>query len=301
MSRSNDVLDRMTPRLQTNWDVRAATNFICGGMGSGLLAAIVLMSLQGGGRRLLAALALVLIGAGLTAVWLEIGRPLRALNVYRNAATSWMTREAIIALFIFVSGAAAVLFDWPGAFWLAGLFGFGFLYAQARILYANKGIPAWRHPGVIGVIVTTDLVEGAGLLSVAALYWSELSPFSVLFVSLVSLTCLRFFAWRNYLAGLRQVGSPSGTLKAFDAINIASTWLGHVAPIVIGVVAALLGSPWLLALAGVLAVATGAWFKYVLVCRAAFTQGLALVRTPSHGASTPGAGGKPGWTEAQNL
>ena len=299
MSGSNEILDRMTPRLQTNWDVRAATNFICGGMGSGLLAAIVLMSLPGDGRRLLAALALVLIGAGLTAVWLEIGKPLRALNVYRNAATSWMTREAIIALFAFAFGAAAVLFDWPGAFWLAGLFGSGFLYAQARILHANKGIPAWRDPGVIGVIVTTDLAEGAGLLSISALYWSELSPFSVLFVGMVSLVCLRFFAWRSYFAGLRRAGSPSGTLKAFDEINDPFTWLGHVAPVVIAVVAALFGSHWLLALAGVLAVATGAWFKYVLVCRAAFTQGLALLRTPSHGASTPGAGGKPGWTEAR--
>ena len=38
------------------------------------------------------------IGAGLTCVWLEIGRPLRAINVFFHPQTSWMTREGIVAV-----------------------------------------------------------------------------------------------------------------------------------------------------------------------------------------------------------
>ena len=40
-------------------------------------------------------LALALVAAGLGAVWLEIGRPLRAIHVFFNPCTSWMTREVL--------------------------------------------------------------------------------------------------------------------------------------------------------------------------------------------------------------
>ncbi|MCL2715771.1 MAG: dimethyl sulfoxide reductase anchor subunit [Alphaproteobacteria bacterium] len=306
MSESNDVLDRMAPRLQGNWDERAAANFILGGVGSGLLAAMLLLSGVGAGRRWVTLLALVLMAGGLTAVWLEIGRPLRALNVYRNARTSWMTREAIVASLAFACGAVAVLFDWPGAYWLAGLFGFAFLYAQARILKANKGIPAWRQDTIVAMIVTTDLAEGAGLLSLTAFFWGELAPFSVLVIGLITLLFLRLIAWSGvdewpgYLPQLRRMGAPSGTLKVFDAIEMQFLWFGHVAPLVLLLLALFFGWHWLLALAGILALGAGAWFKYVLVCQAAFTQGLALPRTPAHGAGEPGAGDQPGWTARQD-
>jgi phenylacetyl-CoA:acceptor oxidoreductase subunit 2 len=292
------VLDRVSPRRQSHWDARAATNFICGGAGSGLLVATALASLRDGGLRPLVVLALALIGAGLMAVWFEIGRPLRALNVYRNAATSWMTREAMIAPVLFVSGAAAVLFNWAIAFWIAGLFGLGYAYAQGRMLYANKGIPAWRHPGAARMIVATSLTEGAGLLCAAAWYRPALAPFGIVLAGLV---CVRFLVWRNYLASLRCAGAPSGTLTALVAIDTPFFWVGHAAPVLVAVAAALVGSLPLVAIAGVLAAGAGAWFKYTLVCRAAFTQGFALPRTPSRGAGAAGAGGKPGWAREQSL
>lgn len=293
MSGRDHVLDRIAPRLQSHWDARAATNFICGGAGAGFMVAIALASLHVDGLRPLVVVALALVAAGLTAVWFEIGRPLRALNVYRNAATSWMTREAMIAPFLFATGAAAVVFNWRGALWIAGLLGFAFAYAQGRMLYANKGIPAWRQPGVVGLIVATNLTEGAGLLCAAALYWPALAPFGMLLLGLV---CLRYFAWRTYRAGLLRVGAPSGTLKAFDAIDFSFTFFGHAVPVLFGVAAALVGPRLLVALAGVLATAAGAWFKYTLVRKAAYTQGFALPHTPSHGAGAAGTGGAPGWT-----
>ena len=298
MSESQKIGDRMPPRQQTNWDARAAVNFICGGAGGGLLLATALASGHGEDLRPLVVLALALVGIGLLAVWLEIGRPWRALNVYLNAATSWMTREAMMAPLLFVSGAAAVLFNWPAAFWIAGLLGLVYVYCQARMLHANKGIPAWRHASCIGMIVATGLAEGAGLVCAGALYWPGLASFGVLLAALLG---VRLLAWRKYLASLRSTGVPVGTSKALNAVDVRFVWLGHALPAVLGVAAGLGGLPLLAALAGVLAAATGGWFKYTLLCRAAFTQGFALPRTPSRGEGKPGPGVQPGWNRVRPV
>jgi phenylacetyl-CoA:acceptor oxidoreductase 26-kDa subunit len=292
MSETRKIGDRMPPRRQTNWDARAAANFICGGAGGGLLLSTALASAHGEDLRPLVVLALALVGAGLVAVWLEIGRPLRALNVYLNAATSWMTREAMTAPFLFATGAAAVLFNWPAAFWIAGLLGLVYVYCQARMLHANKGVPAWRNASCVGMIVTTGLAEGAGLLCVGALYWPGLASFGVL---LAALLAVRFLAWRRYLASLRGAGFPVGTSKVLNAVDVPFVWLGHAAPAVLGVAAGFDGLPVVAALAGVLAAAAGGWLKYILVCRAAFTQGFALPQTPARGEGSAGLGVQPGW------
>jgi phenylacetyl-CoA:acceptor oxidoreductase 26-kDa subunit len=296
MSESRNIGDRMPPRQQRNWDARAAANFICGGAGGGLLFATALASGHGEDLRPLVVLALALVGIGLLAVWLEIGRPWRALNVYRNAATSWMTREAMIAPLLFASGAAAVLFNWPAAFWVAGLLGPVYVYCQARMLHANKGIPAWRHASCVGMIVATGLAEGAGLLCAGALVWPGLALFGVL---LAALLAVRFLAWWRYLASLRSAGVPVGTSNALDAVDVRFVWLGHVVPAVLGVASGLAGLPLLAVLAGVLAAAAGGWFKYTLVCRAAFTQGFALLRMPSRGEGSAGPGVQPGWNRVR--
>ena len=298
MSEAQKIRDRMLPRRQRNWDARAAANFICGGAGGGLLFVTALASLRGEDLRPLVVVALALIGVGLLAVWLEIGRPRRALNVYLNAATSWMTREAMIAPFVFASGAAAVLFNWRAAFWIAGLLGLAYIYCQARLLQANKGIPAWRHASCAGMIVATGLAEGAGLLCAGALVWPGLASFGV---SLAVLLAVRLLAWWRYLASLRSMGVPLGTSKAFDAVNIRFVWLGHIVPAMLGVAAGLTGFSLLAVLAGILAAATGGWFKYTLVCRAAFTQGFALPRTPSRGQGSAGQGVQPGWNLVRHL
>ena len=149
------------PWHQQSWDARAAGNFMCGGAGSGL---IVFAALAGGPTWLLPAGA-ALVGLGLLSVFLEIGRPLRAMNVVRHPARSWMTREAMVAPLLFAAVAAA-WFAGPKAGWLSllpALAALAFVYCQARLLQAAKGIPAWREPLTVPLVVATGLAEGGGL------------------------------------------------------------------------------------------------------------------------------------------
>ena len=78
----------VNPWLQTYWDWRAVGNFVGGGPGTGFLAAVAVAAVLGEPSRFLAAIALAFVGVGLTCVWLEIGRPWRALNVFFNPRTS---------------------------------------------------------------------------------------------------------------------------------------------------------------------------------------------------------------------
>ncbi len=294
MSGPRQVLDRVSPRRQTNWDARAATNFICGGAGGGLMFATALAATFGDeDMRPLVAVALALVGTGLTAVWFEIGRPWRALNVFRHVSTSWMTRESLIAPVLFACGGAAIVLNRPAAMGAAGLVAVAFVYAQGRMLQANKGIPAFRQMSCVHMIVVTGLTEGVGLVAVASAYRPALLAFAYL---LAALLVLRYFAWRSYVGKLRSGGAPIGALDAFGAIETGFVWFGHVLPAVTALAAGVAEFPLLAALAGALAAAAGAWFKYTLVCRASFMQGFALPRMPTRGGGKPGAGVKPGWT-----
>ena len=284
------------PKQQRNWDWRAAANFICGGAGGGLL---LFAAFAGFGRTaLLAALmaGMALIGTGLTCVWFEIGRPWRALNVYRHIATSWMTREAIVALAVFGCGVLALLTASLALAVVAGACGGAFLYSQARILAANKGIPVWRHPASVPLLVATGLAEGATLaLAIGALAGSRIGP--GLLVAALMLVGVRAWAWWRYRAGLGVSGAPEAALHVLDAFAPRLLWLGTVLPGLL-LLALLLGLPGqrpVLVLAAVFAAGVGGWFKYTLVRRAAFTQGLAIDHIPARGRGPAGPAVKPGW------
>lgn len=244
--------------LQRHWDARAAANFILGGAGSGLAACSPFLD-----SRYAMPLALVLIAAGLTAVWLEIGRKLRAVNVFFNPFTSWMTRESFAAVLLF-----ALAFVYPP---LAALVALAFLYCQARILRASKGIPAWRLPALEPLILGSALAEGAG----AALLF-DARPIALALFAVGILA--RAFAWPGYRNAL-----PQGRAKALlEPAGKAMVQLGTVAPLALLVASALL--PEAAALAGIVAIAAGWRFKFVLVARASFNQGFALPQLPVRGA-----------------
>ena len=290
------AVELAAPRQQRNWDWRAAANFICGGAGGGLLLAAAFSGLDAFATRVAMLLGLALIGGGLTCVWFEIGRPWRAMNVYRHFATSWMTREAVVALAVFASGALAVVTGSVVVTMVAGACGLAFLYSQARILGANKGIPAWRHPASVPLLVATGLAEGAGLLAAVAVAFGS-GPGNSLLLLLLALIALRAWCWRRYLAGLTATGAPAAALEVLDALGPRFQAFGFVLPAVaiIALLAGLPGRSLAGLLAGMLAVASGWLLKYTLVRRAAYTQGLAVKHLPVRGRGPSGPAVQPGW------
>ncbi len=287
------------PELQPFWDERAAGNFIGGGTGAGLLLwTAIAASGHGTATGVPLFLALAFIGIGLFCVWMEIGRPLRALNVFFHARTSWMTREAIVAGPLFLCGLVAMISGWLFFAWLAALIGMGFLYCQARILQAARGIPAWREPALLPLIVVTGLAEGAGMLALLSPLLAS-SPGAEFAFPLLVLVVLRWWLSRRYAARLAQPGNaPLKTLQALRETDRRFLLLGHSLPAAVLVLALLTGGSFgiaLLALAGVAVAATGWLFKLALITRIAYTQGFALQQIPARtpGYSHPGV--KPGW------
>ena len=291
---------RVSPWHQTNWDWRAAANFMGGGSGTGLMFFALFATDTPATYRVMGSLALLLVAAGLSCVWAEIGRPWRALNVFRHPQTSWMTREGMVAPFYFGSGVIAI---WQGGgdgifATLAAAFGLLFLYCQGRILTASKGIPAWREPKIIALIISTGFVEGASL---AALLFAILPGITPRWLAslLLGALILRRLAWKIYGDALTRNGAPQKALAVLRPFGVRFERYGQLLPEMM-VLATMLfgdGTGGLLALAGVAAFVAGWALKFTIVARAAYNQGFALPTLPVRGQGAAIAGGKQGWSK----
>jgi len=288
--------DQIRPWHQANWDARAAANFIGGGSGSGLLIAAAVAYAAGAPYRPLALAALALIAVGLTCVSLEIGRPWRALNVFFHPQTSWMARESLVAVPLFAAGAAALWQDGGAYAWVAAALAAAFLWCQAQILRAAKGIPAWRAPWVVPLILSTGLAEGVGVLAVACVLPATHALARPVSAALVGLLLLRAVVWQTYRARLE---APKRALAALDRAAPLFHRVGNWVAALLAAIAALLAPDAVVAplgaVAGAIAVAAGWGLKFVLVARAGFNQGFALPHLPVRGSGTPGPAAKPGW------
>lgn len=268
------------PWQQRHWDWRAACNFMFGGTGSGLIAAAALAGPRQMAVDVLVGLAFVALG--LTAVWLEIGRPWRALNVMFNPFTSWMTRESFASLPLFALGLAAALRGDAAFGALAAAGALLFVYCQARILRGAKGIPAWREHTLTPLILCTALAEGAGVACLLAPLAGGASgvPGAWLALALVA----RSIAWPLYRGRVEKTASREARVE-LDVAGRGLMQLGTVVPLAL--LAAGLAFEQVAqagaALAGLAALATGWRFKFVLVTRAAFNQGFALPHLPVRG------------------
>jgi phenylacetyl-CoA:acceptor oxidoreductase subunit 2 len=285
-----------TPRLQTHWDWHVAVNFLTGGAGSGLLLVAALGALAGAPLALACTLGLLLVAGGLGQVTLHLGRPLRSLNVIRNPRTSWMTREAFVAGPLLLLAALAALLDSAVVGLLTGLTAGAFLYCQAQILRQARGIPAWREPRLLPLVLVTGVTEGLALyllIALAAGWDGALLPTGI---ALLAALIARFVAWRRYRGGLRA-HAPTATLAVLDRAEGPFAGGGHFVPFLLLLVAA--GVPAaqapLAALAALTALLAGWGIKFAIVTRAAHNQGHAILHTPARGAGTGGLGSKPGW------
>lgn len=261
-------------RLQRYWDVRAAGNFCFGGTGSGLVLAAALALAVGPSSELAVAVGLGLIGLGLFCVWLEIGRPWRAMNVFFHPRTSWMTREAMLVPPLMAAGAAAVIFDIRIVV-LAALFAAAFLYCQSRMLHASRGIPAWCQNEVVPLIVATGVVEGAGLYLVIA------EPAVAMTVLALLAAILREIVREAYRRGVIRTKAPAGTLAWFSLREEKFlTAMRYLSIILLALALAGWGTA---AFGGLLAMVTGWGLKFMLITRAAYTRGHIIQHTPTRG------------------
>jgi len=282
--------------LQTHWDWHVALNFVTGGAGSGLVIVAVLGALTGEPLTVPALLGAALIGAGLAQVSLHLGRPWRSLNVMLNPQTSWMTREAFVAGPLLLLTVIAGVFDSLFAGLPAALCAAAFLYCQARMLKESKGIPVWREPRIVGLILSSGLAEGAALALLVALVLGHERALLPAGVLLLLFIVARFIAWRGYRGALTG-HAPRAALAVLESAEGPFIGIGHAVPLLLLAVAAAVPAAReaLVAVAALSALFAGWGLKFVLVTRASYNQGFAIMHTPARGASTGGVGSKPGW------
>ena len=306
--RGSNPNDPLVGNRQTFWDVRAAMNFILGGMSSGLAVAAYPVWALGGIPDaalpwFLAAAALGM-GVGLLFVLAEIGRKARFLYVLRRPQSSWMTRETYAVAVFFPAVAANLAWPSPALHAVVALAAMAFLFCQGRILHAAKGIPAWRHRLVPWMVVASGLYEGVALaaLGLAALSltggWDSPEP-SHLFALAglagagVVLAGVNAALFRAYRLGAAKAGVGPLSRRDIDAIAGGMRWIGHLAPAALFALAAtgagVAGAPLALVAGAACAVAGGVLWKYTLVTRACHEQGFALPRLPRRGSGTRAA------------
>lgn len=270
------------PWQQAHWDARAAANFVCGGMGAGLVVAAALSGARGTALAAPMVAGALLIALGLASVFAELGRPLRAANVVRNPRTSWMSREALVAPFLVASAIAAAV-GFADMAYVAAALALLFVYFQGRMVKSARGIPAWRAPLIPALFVVTGVAEGTGLWWLIAAVAGSPVPWllGVLAVAVVA----RLALFRRYRRSLADTLAPRAAV-ALDRTGRVLLWAGTVAPLVLCAAAAPQSSAWLAAAGGLLAAVAGAHFKGTLMLAAGYNQGFTIAHLPVRGART---------------
>jgi phenylacetyl-CoA:acceptor oxidoreductase subunit 2 len=199
-----------------------------------------------------------------------------------------------------------------------------FLYCQARILKASKGIPAWREPKLMRFIIVTGLTEGlSALLILMAVMVALASAGSMLTgrtvalgasSALTVLLALRIHAWQHYF-GTVSARAPIKAVEILSGLNRTMTIWGGWLPLGLSTVS-LVGTLTLptlrdaglssgalvaaihlpVAVAMIMALGTGWQAKFVIIARASYTQGFSIPKRPARGPrGSGGIGTKPGW------
>ncbi len=292
-----DPANPLVGRRQEFWDARAAMNFVLGGLGSGLAVvaygAHLIGAVPAAGLPALYALAAAVMAVGLFFVFLKLGRKLRLAYVLRRPRSSWMSRETWAAMVFFPAVLADLL--WPQAplHLLVGVAAAAFLYAQARILHAAKGIPAWRGPLMPWMLVATGLYEGVALLLLAHLAFPEALPVGSQVVAVgAGLALVNGALWLAYLGTAKAAGIGPLSRRVLARLTPWLVGIGHGLPLA-AYAAVLTMEPAFpavsVALGAGAALAGGIAWKAVVILRACHQQGFALPRLPQRGSGARAA------------
>ena len=288
-----DLTNPLTGPLQTFWDFRAAMNFIMGGIGSGLLIITALAAIDGkiSARDVpwLFAVGGAVIGVGLLFVFMEIGRKERFWYAILRPQTSWMTREVWVVAVLYPLIAANLLWSSP-VLWLAtGLAGLAFLYCQAQILFAAKGIPAWRAPLIPVLIIATGLTEGSGAaMVVLTALGAEKIPTALPMIAAI-LAAVTAALWMTYIGTAKANRIPVLARQVLLSINeIVVLWWAVAIAIAIACVIANPVAGYA-AFAGAMLIAAGVLWKFSVIVRASYQQGFVLPNAPGRGSGSRAA------------
>lgn len=289
--RLSDPMNPLVGPLQELWDWRAAMNWICGGIGSGLAIASVLalwmgaVSLDAMPKILFASAAI--IATGLFFVFLKIGRQARFWRAALRPKTSWMSRELYAVLVFFPAVLWSLLDPGKPAFTLAGLAAAAFLACQAKILHMARGIPAWRAPGIPWMLGVSGLSEGFGAFAIATWFLGS-SGLAVAAVGIVFAAAANARLWRTYMANAKGNGLPPLARRALSGTTFPLVFVGHLAPILLVLAgwAMPANAVGLTALAGAATIAGGALWRLALIVYAGYFHGLTLPKMPQRGSGT---------------
>ena len=307
-----DPQNPLTGRLQTFWDWRAAMNWIFGGISSGALVWFWLLSLTGWPaaplHSWLNAAGGLVMAVGLFFVFLKIGRKERFWRAVARPQTSWMTRELFTVVVFAAAVAIGLLWHHPIIFAVVGLSALAFLICQAMILWRARGIPAWRHRVMPAMVVASGLLEGAGFCALALMVTNTLglvqaspqTPASVLeptfgLVALVGVVAaaVMIVLWRTYITSAGSEGVGPLSRQVLGTIDRILVPVGQVAPFVLFAIAYLWSGSAIanlaIVVAGMLAIAGGAYWKFMIITRAGHHQGFAMAKQPHRGSGTRAA------------
>jgi len=289
-----DPANPLVGAVQQFWDWRAAMNWIFGGVGSGLaIVSVLALWLGAVPDRAMPALlfaSAALVASGLFFVFLKIGRQMRFWRAASRPNTSWMSREIYAVLVFFPAVLWSLLEPNRAAFTIAALAAAAFLGCQAKILHMARGIPAWRAPLMPWMLGASGLAEGFGALAIAtALLGSAGIAIAAGGIALGAFVNARL--WRHYRASAKAEGIPPLARQAIDDITIPLALFGQLVPIVLVLAAWAVPAmaTGLVALAGAATIAGGALWKYKIVVRASYMQGLKLTHMPQRGSGTRAA------------
>jgi DMSO reductase anchor subunit len=214
-------------RPQRLWGYPAVANFAAGGLGAGFYVVVACVAdfLPAPALTLASWLGPGLVVAGFLAVAAEAGRPFRGPRVLRRVSTSWMSRELWLgAAFV---GLATGEFFVPasGLRLLAALAATGLVLAQGCLLRRARGVPAWDTPVMPAIFLTSALVSGTGLLTLAEVLTGGMPAGARLFAQMV-LVVVAAVVWLVYLTWHGDEASQTATRALREGRVAAEVLIG---------------------------------------------------------------------------
>ena len=178
-------------KKQSIWKIEAAGHFFLGGVGTGFYMVYVLISFSA--KQDFAYnwtfqpewLAVILVTAGLFCVALEAGKPFRALYVFNRPGSSWISREAFLAVLFIITCVFQLVLPHPFFQILGAIFAAWFLLSQGFILYFSCAIEPWNSRMVPPLFLISGIYAGCGL-SMINYFSSAPVPISVMLFGLLA-------------------------------------------------------------------------------------------------------------------